>query len=164
MMKPKFVISTVGVELKEAIFVDKEGQYILRIEDWEEDGITQAGDVKFNVHFKGVIAGTKEPVYTHTERFSLGRAAFRIKQLEQALRSPENFDINDWVGRYVVSNIVSEQYEKNGEIKTAYKTKTWNYSKFNERLPPIPEAKADEQTEADVEVDIEDIEDDDIPF
>lgn len=160
------IIDTRNIELNENVYVNKEGKFLFRIEKFEEDGFTNAGDAKFKLHFKGVEAGTKEPTFMHSETFNIGQSSlWRIKQVEVALKAPEVYDINDFVGRYIIANIKSESYtKKDGTAGTAYKVKSWEYSSFNDKLPPIPEAKQDENNGIDGTVQTEDIDDSEIPF
>lgn len=160
------IINTKGIELNENVYVNKEGKFLFRIEKFEEDGFTNAGDAKFKLHFKGVEAGTKEPTFMHSETFNIGQSSlWRIKQLEVALNAPEIYDINDFVKRYVVANIKQENFtKKDGTSGVSYKVKSWEYSKHNDALPPIPEAKQDEDNGIDGTVQTEDIDDSEIPF
>lgn len=159
------IISTVGIELNESVFVNKEGKFLFRIEKFEEDGFTNAGDAKFKLHFKGVEVGTKEPVYLHNEQFNIGQSSlWRIKQVEVALKAPEIYDINDFVGRYIIANIKQEKYTKrDGTSGIAHKVKSWDYSTLNDKMPPIPEAKQDENNGINV-AEVDDIDDSEIPF
>ena len=160
------IISTVGIELNENVYVNKEGKFLFRIEKFEEDGFTNAGDAKFKLHFKGVEVGTKEPVYIHSETFNIGQSSlWRIKQLEVALKAPEIYDINDFVKRYAIANIKQETYKKNdGSTGTLYKVKSWEYSTLNNKMPPIPEAKQDENNGANVSAKVEEVTDEECPF
>ena len=160
------IISTVGIELNENVYVNKEGKFLFRIEKFEEDGFTNAGDAKFKLHFKGVEVGTKEPVYIHSETFNIGQSSlWRIKQLEVALKAPEIYDINDFVKRYVIANIKQETYKKNdGSIGTSYKVKSWEYSDLNDKMLPIPEAKPNENNGTNESLQADDISEDQIPF
>ena len=143
------IISTVGVELNENIFLNKVGKFLFKIEKFEEDGFTNGGDARFKLHFKGVEVGTKEPVYLHSEQFNIGqKSLWKIKQLEVALKSPEIYDVNSWVGRYVIANVKQESYAKNdGTQGVSYKASSWEYSSHNDKLPPIAEAKQDESND-----------------
>lgn len=160
------IINTKGVELNENVYVNKDGKFLFRIEKFEEDGFTNAGDAKFKLHFKGVEVGSKEPTYIHSETFNIGQSLlWRIKQLEVALKAPEIYDINDFVKRYVIANIKQETYEKNdGSVGTSYKVKSWEYSSFNDKLDPIPEAKPNENNGTNESSQAEDISEDQIPF
>lgn len=156
------VINTRGVELNPpSDYIQKDGKFILRIEKFVEDGFTTDGAAKFKLHFQGVEVGTKEPVYTHSEMFNVGQTSlWRIKQLEVALKAPECYDINDFIGRYVIADIKSRSYRKNdGSTGISYQAKAWEYSSHNDKLPPIPEAKQNED-----DVPTIDINDDDKPF
>ena len=161
------IINTKGIELNENVYVNKEGKFLFRIEKFEEDGFTNAGDARFKLHFKGVEAGTKEPIFMHSEQFNIGQTSlWRIKQVEVALKAPEVYDINDFVGRYIIANIKSESYtKKDGTAGTAYKVKSWEYSTFNDKMLPIPEAKSDENNGVNESMQVEVMIDDDIcPF
>jgi len=162
------VISTVGIELSENIWLNKAGKFTFKVEKFEDDGFTNAGDQQFKLMFKGVEAGTQEPIFMHTERFSIGqKALWRIKQLEVALKAPETYEVEDFIGRYVIANVVSENYTKNdGTQGTAFKVKSWEYHTANDKLPPIPEAKQDanNDTALDTEVPTIEIDDSEIPF
>lgn len=162
------IINTKGVELNENVYVNKDGKFLFRIEKFEEDGFTNAGDAKFKLHFKGVEVGSKEPIYIHSETFNIGQSSlWRIKQLEVALKAPEIYDINDFVKRYVIANIKQETYKKNdGSVGTSYKVKSWEYSSFNDKLDPIPEVKPNENngTNGNSKTPEIEINDEDIPF
>lgn len=141
------VINTKGIELNEpADYIQKEGTFTLKVEKFIEDGFTTDGAAKFKLFFKGVEVGTKEPIYSHSEMFNVGqKSLWRIKQLEVALKAPECYDIADFVGRYVVATVRARTYTKNdGTSATAYGVKSWEYSTHNDKLPPIPEAKPNE--------------------
>ena len=156
-----------GVEINEAKWINKVGNFLLKIEKIEEDGMTQEGAIKFKVHFKGMEVGDKDNIYLHTERFNLQQnSLWRIKLLATALKAPESYDFDDIVGRYVLVTIKARNYTKNdGTQGTAYEVDTWAYSKQNDKLPPIPEDKSDENNGGveSVEEEIE-ILDDVIPF
>lgn len=139
------IIDTRNVELSENVFVDKEGKFLFRIDKFEDDGFTNSGDARFKLFFKGVEVGTKEPVYLHSEQFNIGqKSLWRIKQLEVALKAPEIYDVNDFIGRYVIATIKKENYIKSdGSAGHSFKVKTWEYSSLNDKMPPIPEAKQD---------------------
>ena len=142
------IINTRGVELNEVVYIDKEGQYTFKITKFEDDGFTRdSGDQKFKLHFVGKAVGTTEPMYNHTEMFNIGaKSLWRIKQLEVALKAPECYDIESFINRYVTATIVKREYTKNdGTTGTAYNVKTWEYSKLNDTLAPIPEAKEPEE-------------------
>ena len=162
------IINTRNVELNENVYVNKEGKFLFKIEKFEEDGFTNAGDARFKLHFKGVEAGTKEPIFMHNEQFNIGQTSlWRIKQVEVALKAPEIYDINDFVGRYIIANIKSESYtKKDGTAGTAYKVKSWEYSTFNDKMLPIPEAKSDENNGVNksVQAPAVEIDEDEIPF
>lgn len=143
-----YIINTKGVELSENLYIDKEGKFLFKIEKFEEDGFSNSGDPRFKLMFKGVEVGTKEPVYSHSKQFfAAGKALFKIKQVEVALKAPECYDINDFIGRYIIANIKKETYIKqDGSQGTSYKVKSWEYSQHNDKLDAIPEAKEEINT------------------
>ena len=157
------IINTSKVELPNRI--EKAGQYIFKIEKFEEDGFTQNGDPKFKFEFKGVQSGTQEPMYTHTEMFNIGEnSLWRIKELEIALKAPSIYEVQDFVGRYVNVVIEPRTYVKNGQTKTAYGVKSWSYNKKNDTLTPIPEAKQDANDDTAESIPTIEIDDSVIPF
>lgn len=138
------IINTRGVEVNEVVYIKEEGQYTFKITKFEDDGFTRdSGDQKFKLHFVGKVVGTTEPMYNHTEMFNIGaKSLWRIKQLEVALKAPECYDIESFINRYVTATIVKREYPKNdGTTGIAYNVKSWEYSKLNDSLAPIPEAK-----------------------
>jgi hypothetical protein len=152
------ILNTKGIELTQNTYINKEGKFLLKIENFAEDGFTNTGDLRFKLTFKGVEVGTKEPVFSHSEQFSVGASSlWKIKQLEVAIKAPEIYDINDFIGRYVIANIKTETYtKKDGTSAVSYRAKAWEYSQFNDKLPPIPEAKEVENVSDGVCVDITD--------
>ena len=162
------IINTKGIEVNNAIYINKTGTFLFRIEKFEENGYTQNGDASFKLHFKGVEQGTKEPVYLHSEMFSVGeKSLWKIKLLEQGIKAPEVYDINDFVGRYVLATIISETYtKKDGTAGTGYKVNQWGYSSLNDKKDPIPTAKVEQDTGTaqPVEIVIEDVSTNEIPF
>ena len=81
------------------------------------------------------------------------------------------YDINDFVGRYIIANIKQENYtKKDGTAGTSYKVKSWEYSTLNDKMTPIPEAKQDEDNGVNESIKPSskipeiDIDEDEIPF
>ena len=155
------VINTKGVEVSENIYVNKAGKFLFKIEKWEIDGMDSGGNDAFKIFFKGVEANTKEPMYLHSERFTTGQnALWKVKQLEIALKSPEVYELDSWIGRYVFANIVQENYtRKDGSSAISHKVKSWEYSTANDKLAPIPEARENSNDGP-----VIDIDEDEIPF
>ena len=165
------IIDTSKDEMLENNWLDKEGRFTFKIEKFEEDGFVQNGDdagaVKFKLIFKGKEAGN-DKLYSHSEMFNIGqKSLWRIKELEIALKAPDVYDIEDFIGRYVIANVVSRNYQKNnGTQGTAFNVKSWEYSKLNDALPPIPKAEqnANNDTAQSSEIPTIDIDEDEIPF
>lgn len=160
------VINTKGVELKEpSEWLNKEGKFTFKIEKIIEDGFTSDGFAKFKIEFKAVELGTKEPVYSHTEMFNVAQnSLWRIKQLEIALKAPECYDLNDFIGRYVIGEVKMRTFDKRDGTKgTSYQIKAWEYSAHNDKLPPIKEANLNDAPNVVVSNEI-DIDDSEIPF
>jgi len=152
------IINTAGIELTPpASYIEKAGNYIFKIEKIELDGFNDEGSEKFKMHFKAFQPENKEVIYSHIERFSLAKnMLWKLKQLEVALKSPEHYDVESWVGRYVIGTVSMREY--NG--KNYADIKSYEYSKFNDKLDPIPEFKGSVES-AIVE---DDILEDAIPF
>jgi len=167
------IIDTSKVEMNENNWLDKEGRFTFKIEKFEEDGFVASGDdagaVKFKLYFKGKEAGN-DKLYSHSEMFNVGqKSLWRIKELEIALKAPDVYDIEDFIGRYVIVNIVSRNYPKNdGTQGTAFNVKSWEYSKLNDAMPSIPKAKQDTNNDTaqsyETSIPTIDIDNDEIPF
>ncbi len=162
------IVDTRGIEVNETTYINKVGTFLFRIEKFEETGYTQNGDAKFDLHFKGVEQGTKAPVYMHREMFSVGeKSLWKIKLLERGLNAPEVYDINDFVGRYVLATIISESYtKKDGTTGTGYKVNQWGYSSLNDSKDAIPTASVEQNTSIaqPMEVVVEEVDESSIPF
>lgn len=159
------VISTVGIEANNTQYIDKVGKFLFKIEKFLDDGFTNAGDQRFKLMFKGVENGTKEPIYTHSEQFNIGqKSLWRIKQVEVALKAPETYEVEDFVGRYVIANIGIKKEFTDERYK--FEVKSWEYSSHNDKLTPIPEAKQNANNDTAINNEIPTIimDDDSIPF
>lgn len=158
------VINTKGVEINDTQYIKKDGIFLLKIEEFVEDGYSNEGNPKFKLLFKGMeIIDNKmqSTTYAHTEFYSTdAKMLWKIKQLELGLKAPEIYDINNFIGRYAIAIVKMEEY--NG--KTNARVKEWQYSPQNDKMPPIPEA-TQEQSSSDVQSEPEiDISEDEIPF
>ena len=75
------------------------------------------------------------------------------------------YDINDFVGRYIIANIKQENYTKRDVTPgIAHKIKSWEYSTLNDKMPPIPEAKQDENNGVNESAKVEEVTDEECPF
>ena len=75
---------------------------------------------------------------------------WKIKRMAIALEAPDVFDPDEFVGRYVIGIMGTNEY--NG--KTRYEVKEWKYAKQNDKLPPIPSAAEDDLIEVDEDGDV----------
>ena len=69
---------------------------------------------------------------------------WKVARLRDAIKSPEVFDLNDWMGRYVVATVEMNTYNE----KTNPQFKNLSYSSFNDKMPPIPSAKEESNQSA----------------
>ena len=152
-------------------YITEAGKYVFKIEKFEDDGYTNGGEQKLKAHYvaQRIImvegkATLSEDVYTMTENnLSMDEnLAWLVLRIRDALKSPENFDTEDWVGRFLIADIYMREH---GDKKYAT-VSGYSYSKQNDKLPPIPEAKSAEDVVAEVVTDISvgDIDEDEIPF
>ena len=52
-----------------------------------------------------------------------------------ALKAPEIYDINNFIGRYVIATSKKEEYTKNdGTAGVVYRIKSWTYSDLNDKM------------------------------
>ena len=138
------IINTTGVVADEKNIISEAGNYILKLGKIEEDGYE-----KWKLHFEGkkVLEGGKlsEDSYSMMEFISLAQnVLFKVARLRDALKSPEVFDLNDWMNRYVVAVVEMNTYND----KTNPQFKKLSYSAFNDNMPPIPEAKSEQNVDA----------------
>ena len=150
------IINTKGIEVKDSVdFINKSGIFLGKITKWALDGHNNNGDLKFKIFFQCVENGTTEPFYMHSEAFSVAsNMLWKIKMLETAIKAPEIYNLDDFVGRYVIMNIKEEKYENSTKSGVSYKIRKYEYSPLNDRLEPIPAAVENS----------DDNEDDPLPF
>ena len=133
------VINTVGVVASETNTISKAGDYLLKITKVELDGYDNESNEKFKLHFEGkaIIDGKySDDTYTMIDWLEQReKMLWKVARLRDALHSPEVFELEDWVGRYVLATIEMREYngKKNPNIKKL------QYSKANDKLPPIPD-------------------------
>lgn len=116
-------------------FIKEAGNYVLKITYIEEDGYDKNGDQRIKFGFKSPTGKN------HSESFSYeGEFAWRFKRFTEAMRIPDvSFDMNDLVGRYVNAEMFIN-------LKGYANVKEWSYAANNDKLPPIPEAKSENQS------------------
>lgn len=138
------IINTRGVELSETAYIKEEGKYTLKVVKYEDKGFDQkTGDSQFALTFKGKRVG-EDKTYDYVEYFvRTENRMFLLALLRDGFKAPEIYDPENLVGRYIIANIKRNEYPKNGETKVNFKADPyhWEYSKLNDNLPPIPEAK-----------------------
>ena len=167
------IINTRGVELSETAYIKEEGKYTLKVVKYEDKGFDQkTGDSQFALTFKGKRAG-EDKTYDYVEYFVRTKnRMFLLALLRDGFKAPEIYDPESLVGRYIIANIKKNEYPKDGEIKVNFKADPyqWEYSKLNDNLAPIPEAKDTEEDSLDSPIPIQrdiptiDIDEESIPF
>ena len=160
------IVSTVGIEVNPVTaYVKKAGAYTFKLEKLELDGFNDHGDQKFKIFMKCKNPENANEFLSHIENFSLTQnVLWKIKQLEVALKSPETYDIEHWMGRYVTGNVTMREY--NG--KEYAQIVSYEYSALNDKLDPIPKADANANNASSESVPENvpeiDIDSDEIPF
>lgn len=160
----------IGIKPKEdgTYNIFKEGKYLFKIIDWGDKGFTRDGDSMFVINFQGIEIGKKDIKYSHNELYNLGALSLiHLKKLEVALKSPEVYNLDDWKDRFVIANIEKNgKREYNGKLYDRFGVTSWEYSDYNNKLAPIPEAKEEDNNTTPVAKSepVVEISDDDIPF
>lgn len=146
----------------------KEGKYLFKIVGWEEKGFSKDGDAMFVINLQGIEIGKKDIKYSHNELYNIGALSLiHLKKLEVALKSPEVYNLDDWKDRFVIANIEKNgKREYNGKLYDRFSVASWEYSDYNNKLAPIPEAKEEDNDAIPVAKSepVIEISDDDIPF
>lgn len=156
-------INTTGIVSNENNKITEAGTYVLKIVKVEEDGFE-----KYKLSFEGkkALEGGKlsDETYSMLDWLQLSdNLIWKVARIRDALKSPEIFDLNDWVNRYVVAVIEMNTYND----KTNPQFKQLKYSSFNDNMPPIQEAKSEQSVDANVQPENAptiDVDSDSIPF
>ena len=168
------VFNTKGVVANEKSFIEKEGTYLFKIVKVVEDGSYSNGGnpyVKMDFECKQIVTGSngkakldEDNLYMFSEKFCTDEnQLFKVARLRDALKAPEVFTLESTVGYSVIGSITKREYNN----KNYAQIKKLGYSKANDNLPPIPEAKEQQNNTQDVpetpvvEVDVNQ---DEIPF
>jgi hypothetical protein len=107
-------------------------KYVLKVVAIDDSEYSNTGDQLLKVDFK---TGDNK---SYQERFSLAEnLLWKLKQFVVAMNAPDELDINDLIGRYVVATIGGREY--NG--KDYNNLLEWGYSELNDKLPPFPSYK-----------------------
>lgn len=116
-----------------------------KIVAWNEEYSTK-GDHMVVIEFR--TSSNKK----FTEKFIISDSEqlWRLKRLEVALKAPESYSLDSFVGRYIVAVMSGRAGTKGGDFN---RIEEWQYAKQNDALPPIPEAK-DENAALDEEADL----------
>ena len=113
-------------------FIKTAGTYTLKIVEVSEDGYNTDGDQKIKFSFKTPDGKN------HNESFSYdGKFAWRFKRFAEAMKAPDDFNVEDFVGRYVVADMVLN-------AKGYANTSEFRYAVQNDKIAPFPEYKSDE--------------------
>jgi hypothetical protein len=104
-------------------------KYVLKVVAIDDSEYSSTGDQLLKVDFK---TGDNK---SYQERFSLAEnLLWKLKQFVVAMKAPDELDINDLIGRYVVATIGGREY--NG--KDYNNLLEWGYSELNDKLPQLP--------------------------
>ena len=125
------VVNTKGIEINPpADWIKAAGTYTLKITEVKPDGYNADGFQKIKMFFKS-SAGEQ-----HSEMIVLSPAAlWKLKQIEIAIGAPEVYDLNNFVGRYVIADIKGRIHKD----KEYFDIKTFSPCPLNDKLPKIPE-------------------------
>lgn len=160
-------INSTNYKQNETKYITEAGNYLLKIVKWEQDGYSQNGELKIKVLMsaKKIFDDGKlsDDNYTTTYFMYDGeKAGFTIAMLRDALKSPKIFDLDSWIDRFVIGRV---DMEVANDGKSYARIKGFEYSKFNDKLPPFQEvtSQSSEPKSDNVSNPSEDIEDI-IPF
>lgn len=161
-----------GVELNQTEYIKEAGLYRFKVEKVGFDGYDNNGDEVPELTFScvKVIKVDGKPaldtvVYTHKEKYSGNEnLLWKSKVLQDAMKAPEIFDFNDLVGRFVMVEVSMREHND----KMYAQANKMSYSKANDVLGAIPEPTIQQETTnesyAQTEAPIVDIDEDEIPF
>ena len=152
------IINTTGMTANEVNIINKNGDYLLKLIK-----IEPAEYGKLKLHFEGaeIVEGkVQSDIVSMIEFCDTDKQIFKIVRLRDAFKSPELFNLDDWLNRYVVARVEMQEY--NG--KTSPNFKKLQYSSHNDKLPPIPEAKQEQSVGNDMANPSVEITEDSIPF
>lgn len=136
-------INSTRYEQNETKYITEAGNYLMKLVRWEQDGYSQNGEMKIKVLMNAKKinddGSLSDENYTNNYFMYDGeKAGFTIAMLRDALKSPDVFDLNDWIERFVNAKV---EMELGNDGKSYARIKGFEYSKFNDKLPPIQEAK-----------------------
>jgi hypothetical protein len=117
-------------------------KYVLKVIAIDDSEYSNTGDQLLKVDFK---TGDNK---SYQEKFSLAEnLLWKLKQFIIAMKSPDELNVTDLIGRYVVATIGGREY--NG--KDYNNLLEWGYSELNDKLPPIPTGEAKTEIEEEIE-------------
>jgi|FLOH01.1.fsa_nt_gi hypothetical protein len=143
-------IDTTGVvATPPAVYIKEAGVYVMKIVELKPDGYSQNGNENVKVVFdcqKVLMNDGKHTldsvIYKHEEKYCADQnLIWKVAILRDALRAPESFDFDNIVGYSVIADIYMREH--NG--KYYGNIGGLSYSKANDKLAPIPEAKEEYQ-------------------
>lgn len=135
-------------------YIAEEGTYRFKIVNHEVDGFSNEGNEKhkYTLEANKVIVG-KDGKPTLNEEIVLKNAIYTEDEkqywvfgnLMDALKIAYSFNEPDLVGYYFMADVKSRMYNEKKYFDID--PRSYKYSKMNDALPPVPEAKV-EQTQA----------------
>lgn len=117
----------------------KKIKYTLKVVSIEADGYNDDGDERYKMTFKDAQSQMISDSFTVAPE---GKTTWKLKRIAIAMKAPDKLDLNDLVNRYIIA-IVGGYTGKNG--KDYAQIDSVEYSPNNDKLPPIPEAKSEEE-------------------
>ena len=162
------IFNTKGMVAEQKNIISEAGNYVLKIVKIEQDGYDSNSNPKVKISFEGkkVVDGKlSQELYTMMDWYTTEeKLSWKIARLRDSLKAPEVFDFDDLLNRYVVAVVEMNTYNN----KTNPQFKSLSYSKLNDNLPPIPEAKqgSNESQGVDVPADVPEVDviESEIPF
>jgi hypothetical protein len=104
-------------------------KYVLKVVAIDDSEYSNTGDQLLKVDFK---TGDNK---SYQEKFSLAaNMLWKLKQFIIAMKAPDELNVTDLIGRYVVATIGGREY--NG--KDYNNLLEWGYSELNDKLPQLP--------------------------
>jgi hypothetical protein len=112
-------------------FIKSAGTTTLKITSWEDDGYDKLGNAKIKISFKN------SQNQNYTENFSIeGDYSWRFKRFSNAMRTPDSYETDELIGRYIVAIFVMTK-AKNGSGLEYANVSEWDYSPSNDKIKPF---------------------------
>lgn len=117
----------------------KKIKYTLKVVSIEADGYNDDGDERYKMTFKDAQSQMISDSFTVSP---VGKTTWKLKRIAIAMKAPDKLELGDLIDRYIIA-IIGGYTGKNG--KDYAQIESFEYSELNDQLPPIPEAKSDDE-------------------